>query len=43
MQVFCFTLMVNRSGYQGSKVLNSSNAVVANVYQQPLTQKNTSP
>jgi len=33
MQVFCFTLMVNRSGYQGSKVLNSSNAVVANVYQ----------
>lgn len=33
MQIFCYSIMVNREGFQGSKILNSSNAVAANVYQ----------
>ncbi len=33
LQVLCILLMVNRNGYQGSHVINSSNEVVANVYQ----------
>lgn len=32
VQAFCVFLMVKNRGYQGSHVLNSSNAVVANVY-----------
>lgn len=32
LQVICVLLMVNRNGYQGSHVINSSNEVVANVY-----------
>lgn len=33
LQVICIWLMVQNKGFQGSRVLNSSNAVVANVYQ----------
>lgn len=33
LQTFCVLLMVNKNGYQGSHVINSSNEVVANVYQ----------
>lgn len=33
LQIICAWLMVQKTGYQGSRVLNSSNAVVANVYQ----------
>lgn len=33
MQIFCYSIMVNREGFQGSKILNSSNAFTANVYQ----------
>jgi rod shape-determining protein MreC len=33
IQVVCVWLMVSHQGYQGSRVLNSSNAVVSNVYQ----------
>jgi rod shape-determining protein MreC len=32
LQAICVWLMVRHNGYQGSHVLNSSNAVVANVY-----------
>jgi rod shape-determining protein MreC len=33
LQIICFWLMAHKNGYQGSHVLNSSNQVVANVYQ----------
>jgi rod shape-determining protein MreC len=33
LQVICIWLMVQNKGFQGSRVLNSSNAMVANVYQ----------
>lgn len=33
LQVVCAWLMVQKNGFQGSHVLNSSNAAVANVYQ----------
>lgn len=33
LQVICAWLMVQTDGYQGSRVLNSSNALVANAYQ----------
>lgn len=32
LQVLCVLLMVNKNGYQGSHVINSSNQVVAHVY-----------
>lgn len=32
LQVFCFLLMVKNNGYQGSSILNSSNAVSAKIY-----------
>ncbi len=33
LQIICAWLMVQKNGFQGSHVLNSSNAVVANTYQ----------
>jgi rod shape-determining protein MreC len=33
LQLICFWLMVRQNNYQGSRVLNSSNAVVGSVYQ----------
>ena len=33
LQVICGWLMVQNNGFQGSHVLNSSNAAVANVYE----------
>lgn len=38
LQFICVLLMVNNKGYQGSHILNSSNLVVANIYQ---TAQNT--
>ena len=32
LQIICVFLMVSNKGYQGSQVLNSSNAVAANIY-----------
>jgi rod shape-determining protein MreC len=39
LQMICVWLMVHHSGYQGSRVLNSSNAVVAEVYQSAANTK----
>jgi len=33
LQTLCVLMMVNKNGYQGSHVINSSNNLVANVYQ----------
>jgi rod shape-determining protein MreC len=37
--VLCIWLMINHNGYQGSRVLNSSNEVVAGVYQSAANTK----
>lgn len=39
LQVVCAWLMVQNNGFQGSHVLNSSNSVVANVYQSAASTK----